>query len=390
MEMNAVLDSKKVTLEPKKRSAEVLEFEEQLRRRFIGQEEAVEQLVDVYQTVLAKMAVPGRPISNLLFLGPTGSGKTRLVEAAAEILFGSPAAIVKIDCAEFQHQHEIAKLIGSPPGYIGHRETAPVITQEALDRTHTEKLKLSFLLFDEIEKASDSLWQLLLGILDKATLTLGDNRKVDLSRTLVFMTSNLGASEISRLVSGGIGFVSKPETAEDSPEIERKIHRVAVEAAKRRFSPEFMNRIDKVVVFRTLSRDQLRGILDLELLDVQRRIIMSQADHPFEFHCTLAARDFLLREGADLTYGARHLKRAVERYLVHPLSSLISSGQVQAEDSLEVDVDNEGKALVFRKEDRKRSRRSGGSGSTPQPTPLVQTAEQRYMPIGLWFRTSGK
>jgi ATP-dependent Clp protease ATP-binding subunit ClpA len=213
---------------------------------------------------------------------------------------------------------------------------------------------------------------------------------VDLSRTLVFMTSNLGASEISRLVSGGIGFVSTPGAAEDSPAIERKIHRIAVEAAKRRFSPEFMNRIDKVVVFRTLSRDQLRQILDLELADVQRRILMSQSEHPFEFHCTLAARDFLLREGTDATYGARHLKRAVERHLVHPLSSLMSSGQVQADDTVEVDVDEEGTRLVFRKEDHKPIRRRGGSGTLPRPEPLVPAADRRHMPIGLWFRASGQ
>src|SRR5205085_12497747 len=138
----------------------------------------VNELVNTYQSVLAGMATPGRPIANLLFLGPTGAGKTRLVEAASEALFSTKDAVIKIDCAEFQHSHEIAKLIGSPPRYIGHRETHPLITQETLAACHTDKLKLSFLLFDEIEKASDALWQLLLGTLDKATLTLGDNRKV--------------------------------------------------------------------------------------------------------------------------------------------------------------------------------------------------------------------
>src|SRR5262245_33764742 len=207
--MNVETASKQIVLEPGKRSAEVLYFQERLRSKIIGQDEAVAQLVNVYQMVLAGMSGPGRPLSNLLFLGPTGSGKTRIVEAAAEILFGSSAAFIKIDCAEFQHSHEISKLIGSPPGYIGHRETSPAITQEALDLFHTEKLKLSLVLFDEIEKASDALWQLLLGILDKATLTLGDNRKVDFSNTIVFMTSNLGASEMSRLASGGIGFAPR-------------------------------------------------------------------------------------------------------------------------------------------------------------------------------------
>src|SRR5947199_1315294 len=206
--MSAYVMSRQIVLEPERRSTVVLEFEKELRKKMIGQDEAVAQLVNVYQTVLAGMTAPGRPVANLLFLGPTGSGKTRLVEAAAEILFGTADTVIKIDCAEFQHSHEIAKLIGSPPGYLGHRETSPVLTQEVLDQHHTEKLKLSLVLFDEIEKASDALWQLLLGILDKATLTLGDNRRVDFSHSLIFLTSNLGSQEISKLMSGGLGYTS--------------------------------------------------------------------------------------------------------------------------------------------------------------------------------------
>jgi ATP-dependent Clp protease ATP-binding subunit ClpA len=188
---------------------------------------------------------PGRPVGNLLFLGPTGSGKTRIVEAAAEILFGDSRAVIKVDCAEFQHSHEIAKLIGSPPGYLGHRETHPLITQEALAASHTDKLKLSFLLFDEIEKASDSLWQLLLGMLDKATLTLGDNRRVDLSQTVIFLTSNLGGGEITELMHGGMGFIQPKD--KPAARLDEKVERTAVEAARRKFSPEFTNRLDKVV-----------------------------------------------------------------------------------------------------------------------------------------------
>ena len=194
-------------------------------------------------------------MGNLLFLGPTGSGKTRVVEAMAESLFGDAHACIKIDCAEFQHSHEIAKLIGSPPGYLGHRETHPLLTQEALNQWFTEKLKLSILLFDEIEKASDSLWQLLLGILDKATLTLGDNRRVDLSQCIIILTSNLGASEMTDLVDGGLGFA--PKVVEVDASFDDKIQRTAVEAARRKFTPEFMNRIDKTVVFKTL-RDEHR------------------------------------------------------------------------------------------------------------------------------------
>src|SRR5882762_6420982 len=170
---------------------EAKDLETKLHRLVIGQEEAIHEIVRTYQTYLAGLSPEGRPIGNFLFLGPTGTGKTRAVEATAQALVGNPRAVIKIDCGEFQHSHEIAKLIGSPPGYLGHRETHPMLAQEALNQYHTENMKLSFVLFDEIEKASDALWNLLLGILDKATLTLGDNRKVDFSNALIFMTSNL-------------------------------------------------------------------------------------------------------------------------------------------------------------------------------------------------------
>jgi len=196
-------------LDPSRRSSDARDFEAGLRRKIVGQDAAVEKVVEIYQMFLAGLNAPNRPVGNLLFLGPTGSGKTRVVEALAESLFGDARACIKIDCAEFQHSHEIAKLIGSPPGYLGHRETHPLLTQEALNQWHTDKLKLSILLFDEIEKASDSLWQLLLGILDKATLTLGDNRRVDLSQCIIIMTSNLGACEMTSLVEAGLGFAPK-------------------------------------------------------------------------------------------------------------------------------------------------------------------------------------
>src|ERR1700746_137668 len=225
-------------LNPTLRRIESQEFENSLREKIVGQEEGIRALVDLYQVFCAGMCPSGRPVGNLLVLGPTGSGKTRIVEAAAEILFGDPRAAIKVDCAEFQHSHEIAKLIGSPPGYLGHRETHPLITQEELSKYHTEKLKLSFLLFDEIEKASDALWQLLLGILDKATLTLGDNRRVDLSQTMIFLTSNLGGGEITELMTGGMGFVQPQDKVEDKSDA--KGERTAQGATEKKFSPEFM------------------------------------------------------------------------------------------------------------------------------------------------------
>ena len=334
-------------LNPSIRSNDTRDFEGALRSKIVGQEEGVQALVDLYQVFCAGLNSPGRPVGNLLFLGPTGSGKTRIVEAGAEILFGDPRAVIKVDCAEFQHSHEIAKLIGSPPGYLGHRETHPLITQEALAANHTDKLKLSFLLFDEIEKASDALWQLLLGMLDKATLTLGDNRRVDLSQTVIFMTSNLGGGEIMELMQGGMGFIQpkdKPVTG-----LDEKVERTAVEAARRKFSPEFMNRLDKVVVFHPLRREQLEEVLEIELGQVQQRVLET-ARGQFLFRVTASARDFLLQEGTDQRYGARHLKRAIERNIVYPLANLLATEQIHIGDLICIDFNKEEACLTFTRE----------------------------------------
>lgn len=341
---------KGILLDPERKSPRAAEFEDKLSSLIVGQERAVRRMSGLFQIYLAGLNNPSRPIGTMLFLGPTGSGKTRVVEAASEVLFNEPYTVVKIDCAEFQHSHEIAKLIGSPPGYLGHRETSPMLTQENLDKAHTDETKLTFVLFDEIEKASDSLWQLLLGILDKATLTLGDNRRVDFSKTVVIMTSNLGAREMSEMISGGIGFApTKTDQAKDDNEIDTKIYRTALEAAKRKFSPEFMNRIDKVVVFRSLKEHHLRRILDIELRSVQDRITES-AGTKFAFECTDEAKEFLLGEGIDLKYGARHLKRAIERFLVYPLSNLVATEQVETGDLVIVDFDGATDALTFTKQ----------------------------------------
>src|SRR6202171_4149530 len=351
-------------LDPSKRSTDTVDFQTALRSKIVGQEEGVHALVDLYQVFRAGLNSPGRPVGNLLFLGPTGSGKTRMVEAAAEILFGEARAVIKIDCAEFQHSHEIAKLIGSPPGYLGHRETHPLITQETLAANYRDDLKLSFLLFDEIEKASDALWQLLLGMLDKATLTLGDNRKVDLSQTVIFLTSNLGGGELAELMQGGMGFIqptNKPITG-----LDEKVERTAVEAARRKFSPEFMNRLDKVVVFHPLRREQLQEVLDIELGRVQQRVL-DTAKGQFLFRVTDAGRDFLLREGTDQRYGARHLKRAIERHVVYPLANLLATEQVHLGDLVKIDWDGEHGLLTFVREGE------GALVNNPPPQ-IAQTA----------------
>lgn len=334
-------------LDPTRRSREVEDFEAYLRRKVVGQDDAIAKVTAMYQTFLAGLNPPGRPVGNLLFLGPTGSGKTRVVEVMAEALFGDPRAMLKIDCAEFQHSHEIAKLIGSPPGYLGHRETHPLLTQESLNQWQTEKLHLSLVLFDEVEKASDALWQLLLGILDKATLTLGDNRHVDLSRCLIFLTSNLGASEMNGLVEGGLGFGQK--SAEGDARLDDKTARAALEAARHKFSPEFLNRIDKVVVFQRLRPEHLERVLEIELGMVQQRILQAAGERQFVFRCTPQVKRFLIEQGTDPRYGARHLKRVIERDVVFPLSNLLATGQVRMGDFLRVELDPRG-ALAFVRE----------------------------------------
>jgi ATP-dependent Clp protease ATP-binding subunit ClpB len=349
------------------RSLESLEFEIELRNKVVGQEVAVRALVDVLQVYFADLRAMGRPVGNFLFLGPTGSGKTRIVEAAAEILFGDPRAVVKVDCAEFQHSHEIAKLIGSPPGYLGHRETQPLITQEELAKYHTRKLMLSFLLFDEIEKASDSLWKLLLGILDKATLTLGDNRRVDLSHTVIFLTSNLGAGEITELMDGGMGFARPRDETQGG--LDLKLERRAQEAAKKRFSPEFMNRLDKVVVFHPLRREQLEQILEIELGMVQQRVLATRGQQ-FLFRVTPAARKLLLKEGTDIQYGARHLKRAIEKLIVCPLANLRVTEQVRFGDMLVIDWNGKTGHLSF-------ERHAQASAARAPTSPRRTGADQR-------------
>jgi ATP-dependent Clp protease ATP-binding subunit ClpA len=308
-------------------------LENKLRHLVVGQDEAIHQ------------------IETFLFLGPTGSGKTRIVEATAESLVKDSRSVIKIDCAEFQHSHEIAKLIGSPPGYLGHRETHPLLSQETLNQHHTEAVKLSFVLFDEIEKASDALWNLLLGILDKATLTLGDNRKVDFSAAMVFLTSNLGATEMSSLLSPRLGFhVASLESTGSDTQLSARISRAGIAAARRKFTPEFINRLDKIVVFKSLGAEELRRIVDIELEMMQQRIQTASASKPFLVNVTDSVRDFLLVEGTDFRYGARHLKRAIERLLVQPLSNVIASGQTHRGDCIRGSHEDGSAALMFGRE----------------------------------------
>jgi ATP-dependent Clp protease ATP-binding subunit ClpB len=342
-----------IPLDPTKTSRETLVLEAHLRKLIVGQDEAVGEITSMYQKDLVGMSAPGRPVGSLLLLGPTGSGKTRSVEATAEALLNNPRAMTKIDCGEFQHSHEIAKLIGSPPGYLGHRETHAILSQEALDQYRTAKVRVSIVLFDEIEKASDALWNLLLGILDKAVLTLGDNRKVDFSRSIIFMTTNLGAAEMSALLSPKFGFraleAEGPARRDENEGLSGRIERSVLFAVRKKFSPEFINRLDKIIVFQPLGVEEIEKILDIELDMVQQRILATSCGASFVFQTTEAAKSYLLQQGVDLKYGARHLKRTIERLVVQPLSNLIATSQIAFGDCIQIDFDGVTHSLRFLK-----------------------------------------
>jgi ATP-dependent Clp protease ATP-binding subunit ClpB len=308
--------------------------------KIVGQEQAIQPILDLYQRYAANMQDDSRPLGSVMMLGPTGTGKTRTVEALAESLVGDIRAVIKIDCGEFQHSHEVAKLVGSPPGYLGHRETHPRLSQEVLNQYHSDKLKVSFLLFDEIEKASDALWNIMLSILDKATLTLGDNRRVDFTRTMIFATSNLGSKKVSRLLTPSkLGFAA-PESVTSyddlSASFEKKITQTTYEAARSRFPAEFMNRWDRIVSFMPLSKSALASILEVELSVLQERVM---ARLGITFTVTNAAKQYLLEHGTDMQYGARHLKRTIDRYVLSPLANIKASGQIPTNSIVEVSLD---------------------------------------------------
>ena len=324
----------RVKLDTSRRCADALEFETELRRRVVGQEEAIRKTTEAMQKFMAGLNDPERPIANILLLGPTGSGKTRLVEAVAEVMFGDPKLVVKVDCAEFQHSHEVSKILGSPPGYVG-ADSKTQITQEKLNKSHREDIKLSVLLLDEIEKAHPNFWELLLGILDKATLTDGKGNTIDFTHTMIFLTSNLGAREVQDAMSGGIGFSSSEEDVTD-----KRVDKISQDAAIKKFNPEFMNRLDHVIVFHHLDHTSLQKILDIELMMIQKRILTSSLLSKFVLTVSDPAKEYLLAKGTNKRYGARYLKRTLDNEIVTPISNFLLTSQLELGDLLEVVYEN--------------------------------------------------
>jgi ATP-dependent Clp protease ATP-binding subunit ClpA len=294
----------------------------------------------------ARLTPEGRPAGVFLLLGPTGTGKTRTVEALADVLHGSPKKLLRIDCGEYQMEHEVAKLLGAPPGYLGHRETQPLLTQQKLSAAASESCDLSIVLFDEIEKSAPSLVRLLLGVLDKATLRLGDSTQVNFEKTMIFLTTNLGARDISHELHPDFGF----ESAVPHPDAERdgKLDRVGFAAVRKKFSPEFINRLDAIITYHPLDAPALCAILNQQIVDLQEHIERRLGDHAFRIEVPERSRRFLLDRGTSAEYGARELKRTIHKFLIRPLASLVAAGEIPADARIRADLSSRKDRLVLR------------------------------------------
>ena len=333
-----------VQVDPERMTVQAERLEQHLTRNVIGQERAIRELVKAYENYEAGINDPTKPLASLLFLGPTGSGKTRSLEVFCEYFWGKSNALIKIDCAEFTHSHELSKIIGSPPGYLGHKETQARICKQRLEEHWTDAApKFSVILFDEIEKAHPDFHQLMLGVMDKGILTLGNNDVVDLKKCFLVMTSNLGAKTVAKhLNNQGLGYTRK-ETTNDT--VDQAVYKTSMECVKKFFEPEFINRIDRTIVFRSLSEESIRSILDIELDRVQRRL--NDNKKFIIVGCSKAAKDKLIEEGINLEFGARELRRAIERFLVNKLSRIIATKQVEDGDLIQVDYKPNDKGLSF-------------------------------------------
>lgn len=354
-------------------TAPVKDFAALISEKIIGQDEAMKSIIPFVYIWQSGLAPEGRPAGIFLLLGPTGTGKTRTVEAIAEVLHGNSKNILKIDCGEFQMEHEVAKLIGSPPGYLGHRETVPMLSQAQIDNVKSENCDLSLILFDEVEKAAPSLSRLLLAILDKATLRLGDNSTVNFEKSLVFFTSNLGAREMMKELRPELGFTAA--ITRDAAEVASKLENVGLAAVKRRFSPEFVNRIDAVITYHPLSTEALSTILEHNINELQHHVNTRLGDRCFSFEVTPEARQFLLRAGTSEEYGARELKRTVHRLMTQPLATMVASGQLSPGTNVQFEIGEDGESLQITPYDVSAPAKEGPS----DPTVLIVDDNQQLL-----------
>jgi CheY-like chemotaxis protein len=317
-----------------------------LSQKVVGQPAATKVIVPYVQMYQAGLSPEGRPVGVFLLLGPTGTGKTKTVEALADVLHGSEKNVLKVDCGEFQMEHEVAKLIGAPPGYLGHRETQPMLTQQKLNAVTSEKCSLSLVLFDEIEKAAPSMTRLLLGVLDKGVLRLGDNSTVNFEKSLVFLTSNLGAREMMRELNPDFGFQSVKMA--ERADLTSKLQNIALVSVRKRFSPEFVNRIDAIITYQPLTAESLAAILDKHIVDLQNHVNTRLGNRSFTLDVPFEARQFLLQKGTSSEYGARELNRTIHRFLTQPLATLVASNQVAPASRVWVEVAEGGEKLNIR------------------------------------------
>jgi ATP-dependent Clp protease ATP-binding subunit ClpA/ActR/RegA family two-component response regulator len=317
-----------------------------LSRKVVGQPAATSMIVPYVQMFQAGLSPEGRPVGVFLLLGPTGTGKTKTVEALAEILHGSAKNVLKVDCGEFQMEHEVAKLIGAPPGYLGHRETQPMLSQQKLTAVTSDQCALSLVLFDEIEKAASSLTRLLLGVLDKGILRLGDNSTVNFDKSIIFLTSNLGAREMMKEINPDFGFQAGMKPAID--DISGKLKNIGLAAVRKKFSPEFVNRIDSVITYQPLSAESLAAIVDHQIADLQGHVNTRLGNRCFNIEVPYETRQWLIEKGTSPEYGARELNRTIHRHLTQPLATMVATGGVDAGARVRVDVAEDRGKLVLR------------------------------------------
>jgi len=309
----------------------LLKMEENLHERIIGQDEGIHAVADAIRRARSGLKDPRRPIGSFIFIGPSGVGKTELAKALAKFLFDDEDALVRLDMSEYREQHTASRLFGAPPGYVGYEEGGQ-LTEAVRRRPYR------VILFDEIEKAHPEVWNSLLQILDDGRLTDGQGRVVDFRNTVLIMTSNLGTEFIRR--GGTLGFLQNEGTLEDK-EANQKIEK----ALKDTFRPEFLNRIDEVIIFSPLSLEQMHEIVDLQMEEIRQRL----SEHDLKVELTVRARKWLAKEGYDPSFGARPLKRTLQKFVESPLSISLLSGEFKGGDKVVVDLDTDEEKLIFKK-----------------------------------------